>query len=222
MPTLARRFVTSRLGAPAVWLWRRWIDWHERRLNIVTVPQEEDIADDWGPARRASGRHGDGRGYSAPDYGNLFRVAKVLDPGPEDVFYDMGSGRGRILCVMAQRPMKRVVGVELLEGLCEQARINAARMRGRRSEVEVCCGDVCKVDLSDGTIYFYYQPFGPATFAEVLERIRATLETNPRRVRLVDYRSKFEEVLDAADWLEKYDSFRTRTGAIVSFWRSKG
>jgi len=46
-----------------------------------------------------------------------------------DVFVDFGAGKGRALLMAAQYPFKRVVGIEISEALCREARRNVARWR---------------------------------------------------------------------------------------------
>lgn len=53
-------------------------------------------------------------------------LAKITDDAPleNDVFLDYGAGLGRIVIMAATHPFKRVIGVELLEALSEQAAAN--------------------------------------------------------------------------------------------------
>jgi SAM-dependent methyltransferase len=220
MSRVVTAMVNSRFRDGAFWLQDKWIDWNERRFNIQTAPTDEDLRDRWMSLRVAS-KYNDGLGYSAPDYANIFKLAKILRPGMEDVFYDVGCGRGRVLCVMATYGMAKVVGVELVQELCVQARLNAASLRGCRTAIELRCGDACHVDLSEGTIYFFYNPFGPSTFREVLNRIRNTLDQSYRMIRIVYYLAEHENIFYESGWLEKYADFKTRTGRVVSFWRSQ-
>ena len=136
-----------------------WIACNERLLAIDTRARTAD-----GPCNGpADSRHGDGLWYAPPDYRYLRRIMRILRPGPEDVFYDIGSGMGRVLCVAAQWRISRVVGIELDRPRCNIARRNADRMRGRHAPIDVRCEDASTADLSDGTIYYLYNPFGPET-----------------------------------------------------------
>lgn len=162
----------------------------------------------------------DGIVYASPDYWYVYRIARMLKPGPEDVFYDLGSGKGRILCVMARKCLQKCVGVELFEPLCETARRNAERLRGRKSSVEVTCEDAAKADVSDGTIYFMFNPFGPETMRDVLGNIESSLSKNPRHITIVYHNAVYEAVLEESSWLERYQSFQTVSGMRTSFWRN--
>jgi predicted RNA methylase len=137
-----------------------------------------------------------------------------------EVFYDLGSGKGRILCVMARRPFKKVVGVELLESLCEVAKRNAIHMRGRKAPIEIYCEDAARADLSDGTVYCMFNPFGITTLREVIEHIKSSLSTNPRGITIVYYNAVHEDILRSCEWLQMSYVFHTATGRRVSFWRN--
>lgn len=196
--------------------------WYERRLNIETSDYSGDAETSRKQTdlRNAKAKFSDSRGYSSPGHWNLFRVARRLRLSPGDVVYDIGCGKGRVLCVMATFPVKRVVGVELLEELCAQARANADRLRGRKASIEVRCADASDADLSGGTAYFFYLPFGPETFAKVLENIRSTTLDDPREIKIAYYKSRHEDVLNNCGWLRKYDEYTSLSGDRVTFWRN--
>ena len=230
MKRLLKAFIESPASRSAAAALRAtWTRYNEIALNIDTVPDGPVgvLAD--GKAR--SGYDGeytdkalfnDNTYYESPDYWYLRKIAKMLESatGPEAVFYDIGSGKGRVLCLMAQRPFKRVVGVELFEDLCKAAEQNAKRMRGRKAKIDIICEDAAKTDLSDGTVYFLFNPFGAATMREVLKNIRRSLDEKPREVIVVYYNAIYGEILQESGWLETYDAFYTATERKVSFWKS--
>jgi len=49
----------------------------------------------------------------------------------DDVFVDLGCGKGSALLLAGEHPINRVIGVELGDHLAEQARRNIAANRGR-------------------------------------------------------------------------------------------
>jgi len=168
-----------------------------------------------------SARHSDNFVYGTIGYLNVRRVLRVVKPGPEDVFYDIGCGMGRILCAAARRPLRQCVGVELLEPLCHIARQNAASLRGRKAPIQIVCGDATSVDLSDGTIYFMFNPFGPETLRDTLENIRGSLSRKPRGIRIVYYNSQYQSVFEALEWLMKVQEFDSFGGHRVTFWENR-
>lgn len=166
-------------------------------------------------------RNGDNCRYATIGYRNVRRILRVVNPGREDVFYDIGCGMGRILCVAALRPVRKCVGVELLEPLCEIARQNANSLRRRKAPIHIIRGDAATVDLSDGTIYFMFNPFGPDTLRDTLENIRCSLSHKPRSIKIVYYHAKHQSVLQDQDWLAKVHEFDGFGGHPAIIWENR-
>ena len=204
-----------------------WTRYNELRLGIRTEPDRSDHQRRspgrpwWRGERSKAARHDDNFDYATIDYWNMRNVVRVLKPGPEDVFYDIGCGMGRILCVMARHPLRKCIGVELSEPLCQIARRNAAKLRGRKAPIEIVCGDATTADLGDGTIYFMFNPFGAESLRDTLENLRNSLLRKPRPVRLVYYNSTFEHEFESVGWLEKIRHFNSFGGHRITLWRSR-
>ncbi|HKB89978.1 MAG TPA: hypothetical protein VKC60_05610 [Opitutaceae bacterium] len=204
-----------------------WTKCNDLYLNIETIhPRSEThavskSARPWwfGPISEEA-RHGDNHAYTSPDYWYVRKVIGILKPGPDDVFYDIGSGKGRIICLVARTAVQKCVGIELLKPLCELAARNALSLHGKRAKVEILCSDAASADLSEGTLYFMFNPFGPATLSDTLENIGTSLARNPRQIKIVYYNPVHESILKACPWLEKFREFRTLGGLRVTFWRS--
>ena len=205
-----------------------WIKCNERALRIRTLPSDKSSlsAAVWDSkastaAMRPSARHADSDEYLAPNYWYVYKMARILNPDAGDVFYDIGSGMGRILCVMALTKVGKCVGIELSEELCRISRWNASRVRGRKAPIEIACLDAAVANVSEGTIYYLYNPFGALTLRDVLENVRKSLIEFPRGIKIVYYNSVHESVFESCDWLEKFDSFNTLTRRRVTFWRNR-
>jgi hypothetical protein len=199
-----------------------WTQVNEQLLNISTIDltQWSEPTGWWrGPATDRSA-HADNHAYGTPDYYYIRRILKTLRLQPHDVVYDIGSGMGRIVCMVSRQNVKKAVGIELLPDLCDIARANAAKMRGRRCPIEIRCGDASRAELSDGTVYFLFNPFGPETLADVVDNIEASLSQHPRTVQIVYYNSNYSGVLEKRDWLTLWHTFKTWNGLPVQFYRS--
>lgn len=89
----------------------------------------------------------------------LTPVAKALNLTLDDVVYDIGSGLGKAgLFFGAFTPAKRVVGLEI-----EPAYAAYADARARElglSHVSFVNRDALEADISDGTAFYFYNPFG--------------------------------------------------------------
>lgn len=138
----------------------------------------------------------------------------------QDVIYDIGAGKGRILCVFSRRKLKKCVGIELMEEYCEIARSNAQRVRGRRSPIEIRCEDAAIADMSDGTVYFLFNPFGFDTMRDVLANIEKSLGKNPRPIRIVYYNAAHRKAFDDCQWLRRSTMFSTFNGLEIDFYES--
>lgn len=204
-----------------------WTRFNELALNIETEPAKVRAATPdgtrhwWQGQLSSKAAHDDNYTYACPDYWYVRKIVKLVRPGPSDVVYDVGCGMGRIVCDVARSHVKKCVGVELFEPLCEIARKNAGRLRGRKSPIEIICNDAAKADLSDGTVYFMFNPFGPDTMRDVIENIHRSLSPNPRAITICYYNALYDAVLADGDWLERYHQFHTAGGLKVSFWKNR-
>lgn len=127
-----------------------------------------------------------------------------------DVFVDLGCGKGRVLCFVATRcKLRKAIGVELVPELAHVARRNLSKLT-LVAPVRVVNVDAREADLSEGTVYFMYNPFGQDTLRKILQNLKKSLRTNPRRVRLLYYNPKHAHILDDADWIHAVTSYRHR------------
>ena len=184
-------------------------------LNIRTRVPANSV-----PERSERLRFGDNREYASINFWHTRRMLDLVRPGPDDVVFDLGSGAGRVVCVAALRNVKKCVGVEFSEEYCRIARENALRLRGRRAPIEIVCEDATRVDLSAGTVFYLFNPFGKETLAAVLANIRASLRDRPRRVRMIYVNPVHEELLQTSGWLIKFHELQTLMGWRVSFWQN--
>ena len=122
----------------------------------------------------------------------VLSLCRILPPGlvgPDDVFADLGSGKGRVVLQAALRyPFRAVYGVELSQSLHAVAERNlaAVRPRLRCPEVHLLQGDARTADIPDTvTVAYLYNPFGGEVFATVIDRLIASVDRNPRRLRII-------------------------------------
>jgi cyclopropane fatty-acyl-phospholipid synthase-like methyltransferase len=207
-------------------LQRLWATANDSYLGIETSDvgyvAQTDPLKGWPFASYSSkALYSDANLYQASDYLNIRRVARKLHLSKHDVFYDIGCGKGRVVCTFATYRLKRVVGIDLHDTLCDIARKNAVRMRRRKTPIEIRCEDATIADLWDGTIFFMYNPFGPATLKRVLDNIGRSLERNRRMVRIVYYNPVFKELSHEYKWIRPMPGLRTVIGRQeIAFWQS--
>jgi cyclopropane fatty-acyl-phospholipid synthase-like methyltransferase len=86
------------------------------------------------------------------------RIRKALqmaDLQPDEIFYDLGSGHGRVLVMAAKEFDARAVGIEVGPVQCVIAWLNAL-YNGVSSRVRVEAGNFYKADVSQADVVFAY------------------------------------------------------------------
>jgi SAM-dependent methyltransferase len=127
-------------------------------------------------------------GYQGSGWIDLRRMLRPGEVKPHDVFVDLGSGKGKVVLLAARYPFARVIGVEISEQLNEIARRNLAAARGRRraKQVELVTSDVLEYEIPhDATVVYLYNPFRGSLFDAVIAKLIASVDRNPRTVRLI-------------------------------------
>lgn len=152
--------------------------------------------------------------YEPSGWGYLRRVLRRRDVSEDDVFLDIGCGKGRILLQAAGRyRFRRVVGIEIAPELVEVARENLAAAAGRlrTREVEVIQADATRTPIPDDvTVAYMYLPFVGEAFARTIDAIEASLDRAPRRFRLIFCCPLLEDRVTASGRFRLVESFRGR------------
>jgi 16S rRNA G966 N2-methylase RsmD len=126
--------------------------------------------------------------YVPSEWLGLRRVFRDIEVREDDVLLDLGAGKGRAVLVAAARPFKRIVGVELSDELSAVARENVRRCLGRLRcrNIEIVTSDVLDYDIPDDvTVVFLYAPFTGTVFSRVVAKVLASVDRNPRRLRMI-------------------------------------
>jgi hypothetical protein len=125
----------------------------------------------------------------------LARILPRSEVAAEDVFLDFGAGMGRAVFQAAKRyAFRRVIGVELVEQFARAARLNVERNlhRLRCRDVEIVSCDVLTYEVPDDvTIAYFNNPFRGDLFAAAVDRLLASVDRRPRRLRII-YRNPVE------------------------------
>lgn len=78
------------------------------------------------------------------------RALEALELQPNDIFYDLGCGDGRITIEAAKKYHVKARGIELVWWLCIYANWRI-KFLGLDKLAQVRCGDILKADYSDAT-----------------------------------------------------------------------
>lgn len=178
----------------------RWTDINaERRAGTDTgglIPIETLLAD-W------DGCHD----YFPTAYRELDAVLRWLEPGPEDVFVDLGAGKGRALMIAAGFPFRRLVGVEISAELCAEAERNLRALAARQPSppVEIAAADAAAFAIpDDATILYLYNPFHGPRLETVFRNVAASLARAPREIAIVyNNPAHFEKIEHFFPWLAR-------------------
>lgn len=105
-------------------------------------------------------------------------LLELLRPSPDDLVVDLGCATGRVVLYGGVVTDARLLGIEIVE---ERAAIGAAAARalGLSPRVSVTAGNVLDHDLSRGTVFYMFRPFGEATEAEVVRRLHDEARRRP-------------------------------------------
>jgi SAM-dependent methyltransferase len=146
----------------------------ERRHRLDTTDWVE-LSDDLAHPERGD--------YKPTGWLTLKKILPPEEVTPDDVFLDLGSGKGRAVFLAAQYPFRRVIGVELSPELHAVAVQNLRRFGSR---VELVNADATEYELpADVTVLFLFNPFNGSVFAAALANVLRSLDEHPRTLRLV-------------------------------------
>lgn len=145
--------------------------------------------------------------YDPLPYRSLREIARHLPTSRGDHLLDLGCGKGRVLCFFALYGLKKCSGIEISPVLTDEARMNARRLRGRHSAIDITQGDAIDADIGDASIIYMFNPFSGEVVEPVLRRIESSLRARPRELRICYVNPVHAPLLDSRAWLACTDFF---------------
>ncbi len=105
-------------------------------------------------------------------------------------FFDLGSGKGRVLIMAREHGFQHVSGVELSQSLINICKRNLAKLG--MTDVEVRAEDASAIQFPDAPlVIFMYNPFKPPIFNKVIDH----LTKHPHPVYLVYVTPMYKSVI---------------------------
>jgi len=166
----------------------------------------------------ARGLHRDAYGFDTVAHLAIIKTIKLAQPTSEDIVFVLGCGKGRTLCHFMRFPVRKVIGIEIDESLCEIARNNALRLRGAIAPAEILNVDAAEANVEDGTVFFMFNPFGAQTLRHVLHNIH--IQSYRRAVRIIYMGAWHASVFTEFPEFEVLYDYRRVRGQRVIIYRS--
>ena len=128
----------------------------------------------------------------------------VIEPvlsiiGPDDVFFDLGSGLAKVPFLVRWLTGARSIGVEYDAALGRAAEAARAELG---LDVELITADAREVSYESGTFFYFYEPFRGPVLNAVFERIRKAAEDHPVRLAV---RWVTSVLFAPPDWVEELE-----------------
>lgn len=158
-------------------------------------------------------------GLNSYRYGSSSFLSDLFDPlqiTNKTVFYDLGSGYGNIILYGAVKyPETKFKGIEILK---ERHEVCSSLIEEEKlKNAEAICADIFKTDISDGTIFYIYNPLFDFQYAELLDKLYQVSLSRPIVV-IAESRCIF---FDQAEWLEQYHLKDIDIIRKIKYYRSK-
>jgi len=153
-----------------------------------------------------------GSAYYASDPWLFAEIMQALEsplaiPIAEFTFIDLGSGKGRALLMAAERPFRRIIGVEFMPELhraCLENIDTFTQSHGQSDRLEALLMDARDFELPlDPLVVYLFNPFPEPVFGAVMENLRRSALAHPRPVYIAYRYIEHESLLATSDWLTK-------------------
>lgn len=145
--------------------------------------------------------------YMPVSYKLLEEAFEQLPAAVHNHFLDIGSGKGRALCVAAHKGFKQVTGLDFSKSLCKKAKENLAITKQKNSSLEykVINNDAFYFEIPvDADCIFFFNPFDEIIMTAVVNNICDSLQSNPRRLHIIYVNPLHKELFLKAGFSETW------------------
>ena len=126
--------------------------------------------------------------YMPASYDLLEKVFQQVPVHSVSHFIDIGSGKGRAMCVAAHAGITKMSGLDLSKELCGDALKNLAITKTIFPSLnyKIINNDAFYFEIpEDADCIFLFNPFDEVVMSAVLGNIRASLEEYPRKMTVI-------------------------------------
>lgn len=126
--------------------------------------------------------------YMPVSYIFLEEIFQQLPVSVKDHFLDIGSGKGRAMCMAAHYGFKKVTGIDFSKELCDAAKDNLAITQQRIPALsyEITNNDAFYFKIpADVDCIFFFNPFDEIIMSGVADNILNSLQHHPRKVYII-------------------------------------
>jgi SAM-dependent methyltransferase len=126
--------------------------------------------------------------YMPVSYIFLEEIFQQLPVSVKDHFLDIGSGKGRAMCIAAHYGFKKVTGIDFSKELCDAAKDNLAITQQRIPALsyEIINNDAFYFKIpADVDCIFFFNPFDEIIMSGVADNILNSLQHHPRKMHII-------------------------------------
>lgn len=128
--------------------------------------------------------------YAGTDPKSFRSILDRLQINYEDfAFVDLGSGKGRALLMAAERPFKKIIGVEFAPELNRIAQKNILDYKNPARKclrIEAVCQDAALFNPpEEPTVFYVFNAFHAPIIVKVLENIERSFNQKPREIYFI-------------------------------------
>lgn len=147
--------------------------------------------------------------YMPVSYSLLEEIFEQLPASIRNHFLDMGSGKGRALCVAAHKGFKQVTGLDFSKTLCNAAIENLTKTKEQipTFNFKVINNDAFYFEIPDDVdCIFFFNPFDEIIMSAVVNNIFSSLQNNPRKISIIYVNPMHKDLFLKAGYAETWHS----------------
>jgi len=145
----------------------------------------------------------DSKTYVPTYYSNINKIISHLKLHKNDIFIDLGCGKGRVVFMFSRKNIKQAIGVEINKLFFKIAEDNLKRYKYKnKSEINFFNIDASKHKFSNETIIFMRYPFSDLTMKKISLNLKKSLKKNPRNIRIISKKTNHLLINDINSWIK--------------------